>query len=147
MDQIVGTTFLDSIFTWRGASPFLLPAALWGLVTLGAALLWGNGPVSVGWAAAFWALSIADLAVLARAVLAVLALGGNVPANKRPALVFQALFWGGAKVACLGFILVAAKIAGNPQLIGIFAGLATMVIVPLTGGYYWSRKELENVSC
>jgi cytochrome bd-type quinol oxidase subunit 2 len=65
--------------------------------------------------------------------------------EKRAAAAIRTLYWGAFKLACLGIlgmILIRAKDAPGLSLL---LGVATLVALPLVGGYFWSRAKLETV--
>jgi hypothetical protein len=90
-----------------------------------------------------WALCLFDLYCLARAVGAAIGFT-SAQGEKRSALKIQASYWGFIKLACLG--ILGAILLGDRSIpaIGLLTGSATLVVVPLLGGYWWSQKVLHH---
>lgn len=125
--------------------PFVGVALIWGAVALILAYRLGlPAPgAAMAWASGLWALCVLDLWSLAKILH--LALGfSNVPPERKGPYLFQTLFWGAAKVACLGSFTTALIFADGAPSSGILLGTATLVIVPLGGGFWWSQRELKN---
>jgi hypothetical protein len=101
-----------------------------------------HSPVATYWALAIWALCMLDFLTLARCGSSVLALMASGPNDtKRPYWMIQSLFWGSMKLLCLGAIGVALFYGRSIPSIALLLGLGTLLVVPLFGGFWWSRKE------
>jgi hypothetical protein len=127
--------------------PFLWAALAWGMISMPLAFaLGGDRPGSaMAWAAGIWALCALDLLALCEVLRRFLGLS-RVSAERRSAHLFQTLFWAGAKVACLGSFAAVLMKADDAPSAGILLGTATLVVVPLAGGFWWSQRELKNAS-
>ena len=98
---------------------------------------WGS------WIFVLWGFSILDLFAIASLFKAVYALSTAEP-EKRGAHVINASVWGMIKLACLGlfgFLLLRGHAIPTRELL---LGIATMVVVPLVGGFWWSQKVLHH---
>ncbi len=125
-----------------------LPAAMgWLFVGLLLCLVfeWGNEALllNMGWMALFWALCLLDLYAListVEAAIEVMAQSGE----KRSAQTIRAFYWGSVKLICLGiFGLILFSSHSIPET-GLLAGIGTLMMVPLIGGYRWSKKVLTH---
>ncbi len=125
--------------------PFAIAASVWGIFGCAVAIFSGAPVISsLGWMGGLWLLSLVDLVALAQAISAVVALGSDVRPEHKPALYTQAMTWGAIKLACLGgfaIVLIAGK--GAPAA-ALLLGLGTMIVVPLAGGFFWSREVLNH---
>ena len=128
--------------------PILPVGVAWGvfgavaLVASGG--LEGSGP-RLAWFGAFWAFCMFDLMFMVRALAAVIHLMTEVKTDRRPARLVQAVFWGALKLLCLGasgFLTYRAR--GIAPAASLWTGVATIVIVPLAAGFWWSRQQLEE---
>lgn len=94
----------------------------------------------------FWILGLFDLYALARAVKSVLIyMGSQDKDSNRSAYLVQILCWSLAKFACLGLVVLAIFSQREAPVEALVFGIATLLIVPLIGGYRWSRRELTGV--
>lgn len=91
-----------------------------------------------------WALSLADLYALAKVVAETLPLAAGAPSRERSARAFRAVFWGIIKLAVLAFFAVFLIKAHSIPKEGLLTGMGTLILVPLLGGYQWSRKVLRD---
>lgn len=112
------------------AKPFLAVSLLWLVVGMGVSV-WGaaagaHAP-ALAWFVGLFVLCLLDLGALAGLVRSL----GRHPLG---ALVFGILKLG--LFAVLGIAIARARTA--PALALVF-GLATLVVVPLGGGYWWHR--------
>ena len=86
-------------------------------------------------------LCLVDLVALARAVRAIFEYLG-APREKRVPLLIQASYWAFLKIACLGIFTVVLIRERTIPSAGLLFGMATLVIVPLIGGFWWSRRSV-----
>ena len=90
-----------------------------------------------------WFLSILDLAVLSKLGLVLFSLV-NAEGARRSALTIQAFFWGAFKIICLGLFVITLLKGQKIPVSGLSLGMGTLVVVPLLGGFLWSRKVLTD---
>lgn len=122
-------------------TPFLWAGASW--LILGAALVWfvshpEGGAGSLGWFFLFWSLGMADLSIIAGLVFSMVTWQD---AHDKTRMGIRIAILGIAKVALLlifGAILFLRH--GIPQS-SLLVGLATLIIVPLLGGFAWSFQR------
>jgi uncharacterized protein (DUF697 family) len=127
--------------------PFALAAVIW--VALG----WvacryfsesGEMQKNLVWLFGLWALCLADLVALGKTIQGVLAIaagGPNAGENLAPRVI-HTFSWGLIKLVCLG-IFALVMIKGKPiPTAGLLAGMATLLVVPLMGGLFWSQRVL-----
>ena len=124
--------------------PFAIAAVLWMVVGFGVCKYFSAPSLlqmNLIWLFGLWALSLVDLFALSKTVHGMLSFASGAAEN-RPARVIHTFSWGLIKLVCLGgFALVMIK--GNPvSVLGLSAGLGTLVMVPLVGGLIWSQKAL-----
>jgi hypothetical protein len=129
----------------RFLRPFICAALGW-LVLAGAVCAMKDGVRGLSWFVALWGLAALDLYSLAKALEALLEVsgGGVEDASKKAALSIQALFWGTIKLICLASIgtLLMQEAPGIPQR-SLLAGLGSLVVTTLGGGFLWSRQTLK----
>lgn len=125
-------------------NPFVWTALAWTLLGTGfVAYTEGDWARATGPFLGLALLSALDLLALAKVVERVLGFAAATSEKRGPALV-QTFFWGALKLACLGiFILVLSK-GVRFAASSLILGLGTLVVVPLVGGYFWSRRDLEH---
>jgi hypothetical protein len=134
-------------FDYHMAKPFLIAGLVW-LFLAGALSVGFNSPEHGYWWNLRWTLTLCgvclfDLYALAKAVSATLALASE-DKEKRGPLIVQASYWGMVKLVCLG-ILGAILFRGAPvPTLQLMMGSATLIVVPVVGGYWWSRKVLRH---
>jgi hypothetical protein len=129
------------------ARPFGWVALAWLALGLLFSFAFGHRELaSLGWMFGIWALSVIDLAVLARLLAALGSCMTDESPSRKSAHVFQALFWAGAKVACLGFFLLVLMNARGAPTASLLSGMGTLLVVPLLGGYGWSQSALSEVT-
>ena len=110
----------------------------------GAAWLVAGSVASVGvgaglpWFLGIWVLSMADLAALAK-VVQVLIAASQAATENRKSHVIRAFTWGVVKLACFGLLIAVLVNAKAIPAVALLMGLATLVAVPLAGGFVWSR--------
>ena len=95
------------------------------------------------WFTVFFLLSLADLYSLSK-VLEYLFL--HASGGSRPGARLKLIFWSIFKFLCLGsfgFVLYAAPTISRAA---VFLGAGTLVIVPLLGGFWWSRRDHGEIS-
>ena len=124
--------------------PFLIVGLGWAV--FGVLLCLRLAPEAQSFFALKWMLGLAvvcmmDLMVLAQAVASTIDLMSSDRPEFRPNHVVRLLFWGFAKVACLGIIGVVIWNGRSIPLCALFTGLATLVVVPLVGGLWWSYQD------
>jgi hypothetical protein len=128
--------------------PFITVSIVWFVISGVACFQFANPGHTFSafrWMAELWALCLIDLYALAKAVGAALSLV-SATGEKRGALIIQASYWGMIKLACLG-ILGAILLRGSTiPTTGLLMGSATLVVIPLIGGYWWSQKVLRHAS-
>jgi hypothetical protein len=96
--------------------------------------------VALRWWAAFYLFSIADLALLAGLVGALV---GGPPAGSRGRWMARLLFLGFSKLGVLGGgVILMMGNRGIPNA-SLLSGLATLIVVPVLGGGLWSFTEPE----
>jgi hypothetical protein len=120
-----------------GAAAILWLLASTAITALASAtddLLW-----ALGWTVGLWAVSVADLGVLAKAVSALLELGTSSLEN-RGDWIIQASYWGFLKLACLGIFATVLIMGHEIPVASLLTGIGTMVFVPLVGGLWWSKR-------
>jgi hypothetical protein len=135
--------------------PFAIAAGIWLLT--GGFLSWYFGPqewsvfYSAAWFCVLWTLCVLDLITLSKAIQAAFRLigqdpnySGEVADQKRPALIVQAFYWGFIKLACLGTFTVILMRAQQIPSSSLLLGLGTLVVVPIFGGFWWSKRELHH---
>lgn len=126
------------------ARPFAWVALVWaavgtGILAFRPGALTETMPPFLG----LFALCLLDVVALAKAIETALRLA-TITREKRGAALIQTFFWGTLKLVCVGiFILVLSK-GVQFSLDSQILGLGTMVVVPLVGGYFWSRRDLEH---
>lgn len=118
--------------------PFVVIALLW----------WGLGAIFTNtlWFSVVWFVCLFDFFAIFKTIACVLALMSDAQADKKAVLLFQTLFWGIMKLACLGILgglLMMSRKLEIPQK-SLLMGLATLIIVPLFGGYWWSRSVIQQ---
>lgn len=129
----------------RIARPFGWVGLAWLALGLPLSYRLGHpGTLSLEWMVGLWALAMLDLIVLARLLVALGGWMSDSDANRKSAHVFQALFWAGAKVACLGIFLLTLMNARGAPTASLLLGMATLIVVPIFGGYGWSQNELKT---
>jgi hypothetical protein len=135
----------------KSAVPFLGAAVIW--LALGSALcLWASRGTGVefrawAWLVGIWGLCVLDLLALARVVLGMLAFAGGgseFSTEKKAALGVQTSVWGILKLVCLGTLGATVFVGRNIPSISLLAGLGTLIVVPLAGGFWWSQKVLSH---
>ena len=135
----------------KTAKPFFIIALAWLLLS-GLLIFkkFGNSPEAVTVALgtlAFWGLSLVSLFVLAKLVSLILGLT-TTPPEKRMGAAIQAFYWAVFKLACVGILITAlirASQATTPGFgLAVVLGMGTLCIVPLGGGYLWSRKGIHH---
>ena len=96
---------------------------------------------AVLWFLTLWGVSCLNLAALTQAGLKVLGWMRDTGQKHSPALMVQVFFWGTIKFVCL--ILLGSLIWRSRSVPGmtLVLGLSTLVVVPLFGGYLWSRTD------
>ena len=127
--------------------PFVLVAAVVGVLGAGASVALssrsseGSGAQALTAFLILWAASCLNLGVLGKAGLKVMEWMRHSGQNHSPELMIQVFFWGLMKFGCL--ILLGSLIWRSRSVPGmtLVLGLSTLVLVPLFGGYLWSRTE------
>lgn len=125
--------------------PFIVVALAWAVV--GSLIsLRSDAPdqSALKWMLGLWGLCIFDLVALAKTIAIVMTLMSSTAPEKQSALVIQALFWGVLKVGGLGLIGLALYFGDQAPGVSLALGLGTLIIVPLIGGYWSSRKDQEE---
>lgn len=136
---------------YRDVIPFVSISIAWFTLWAVWCLTAGNQePLStLKWLLALWALCVLDLLALTKAILAVMVLMSLTDTEndlaKRPALSIQAMFWGLMKLVCLGVLgaVLVMKSETIPRF-ALLAGLGTLIVVPLFGGFWWSFSSLKS---
>ncbi len=125
-------------------APFLWVALFWcvlGVVVL--SFTQAQIQTALFWALGLWLFCLFDLVALAKTIAAAMNLMSDQVQEKTIASI-QTLFWGTIKLCSfgvLGWILFQAKAAPIGALV---MGVGTMLVVPLVGGFWWSKKELNH---
>jgi hypothetical protein len=132
---------------WQLLTPFLIVGAIWLGVSAGVGAYLTHESQRVTQMlfslAILWATCLFDLYALARTAGAALdAMSGA--REKRRASVLQALYWATIKLACLGILGVVLLRGDAMPAISLYMGSATLFVVPLFGGYWWSQKVLRH---
>ncbi len=130
--------FFHVAWIWAAASKAVISYQLWGKPgVLKALVVFG----------AFWFLSICSLYSLARVVAMILDLG-LVSQEKRTPLLIRASYWGLFKLVCVGILITALNLvseSASPYFrVAVSLGISTVCVVPLVGGYFWSRRVVEH---
>lgn len=119
--------------------PFVITALIWWVLgTLFTKSVWFTG---------VWAVCLFDFLAIFKTLACVLALMSDAQADKKAVLLFQTLFWGLMKLGCLGLLgglLMMSQRFGIPQN-ALLMGLATLIVVPLFGGFWWSQGAMKQV--
>ena len=114
---------------------FFGAGAAWLVVGTVTSLVVGAG---LPWFLGIWVLSMADLAALGKMVQVVISASQAAPENRK-AHVIRAFTWGVVKLACFGLLIAVLVNAKVIPAVALLMGLATLVMVPLVGGFVWSR--------
>ena len=130
-----------------GLGPFALTSLIWG--TIAGGLCWQFAPETgaraISWALGLWIISNLDLLALAQTVRGLLRLASGSDSDaRRPALLVSVMGWGALKLGCLGlfaFVLIRGSLIPS---VALMSGLATMIVVPLAGGLWWSQRSLDH---
>jgi hypothetical protein len=131
----------------RAATPFVKAAMIWAAV--GAVLCVWLTPTGTSAVAAVLGmfgislLSLMGFGAMAKCFAAVarLVAGGS---GNRQSYVIQAFYWAMIKLACLGLLVTILIYVREIPVVGILVGIATLVVVPLTGGLLWKQTVLKN---
>lgn len=127
--------------------PFLVVAVVWGAISLAlCAEYHPKGPaVGLLYGAIFTFFTLANLIFLVKMIEVTTILMSDQLTEKRGLYQIQLLVWVNLKLVSFGglFFLIWKKkeLVLLPTLL---CGVVTLMIVPLLGGYLWSRKELKN---
>lgn len=118
--------------------PFAMMAVIW----------WALGAIftNVFWFSVVWLICVFDFFAIFKTIACVLALMSDGQADKKAVILFQTLFWGFMKLACLGLLgglLMMSQKFEIPQK-ALLMGLGTLIVVPLFGGFWWSRSEIQQ---
>jgi hypothetical protein len=134
-------------------SPFVWVAVFWCLFGGAATLYFNSGNWrSLGWFLLGWTLCLGDLLALVRMMDTVMPfLKRGAKNESSPAHVgalsiktVPLMFWGTMKLVFLGLIgwFIWSSKTGMPHS-ALLMSLATLIVVPLVGGYWWSQRELD----
>jgi hypothetical protein len=93
----------------------------------------------------FWALCLFSLFALGKALEAIFGLA-DASSEKKGALIIQASTWGILKLVSLGFVIAILVKARQIPLTGLWLGMASFIVIPVVGGFFWSQKVLKNGS-
>lgn len=120
------------------ARPFVISALIW----------WGLGTIFTKslWFSVVWIVCLFDFFAIFKTIACVLALMSDTQADKKAVLLFQTVFWGLMKLSCLGLLgglLMMSQRFEIPQK-SLLMGLATLMVVPLFGGFWWSRGAIQQ---
>jgi hypothetical protein len=134
----------SSIDHYKGLKPFVWAALAWGAV--GSALVALLSPElqragALVWWLAFYAFSVADLALLAGLVGVLV---GGPPSGSRGRWMARLLFLLSSKLAVLGagvFLMIGNRGIPNASLL---SGLGTLIVVPVLGGGLWSFTDPKD---
>ena len=118
---------------------FLYGAAAGVVTALNAAS--GQTSRELLWFLALFLGSVVNLFALSKAVGKVIEWMQYSGQNRSSGLLVEILFWGTLKFGCL--ILLGSLIWRSRSVPGmtLVLGLSTLVVVPLFGGYLWSRTD------
>ncbi|MEK6580160.1 MAG: hypothetical protein AABZ55_13115, partial [Bdellovibrionota bacterium] len=95
------------------------------------------------WTAGLWFLCMMDLLAMARTIASLIR-WMSASSRDRVSLIVQALYWGTIKLVCLAvFIVILIKSKSIPPA-SLFLGIATLIVTPLLGGFWWSKRELQH---
>ena len=134
----------SSIDHYKGLKPFVWAALVWGAAGSALVALLSPEPQRPGalvWWLAFYAFSVADLALLA-GIVGVLV--GGPPSGSRSRGMARLLFLVSAKLAVLGagvFLMIGNRGIPNASLL---SGLGTLIVVPVLGGGLWSFTDPKD---
>ncbi len=125
------------------AKPFAWVSLGW--LGLALAVCWARSPqpAVLGWLGLVWLLAVADLAITAGAIGALLRLT-TVSEDNRMAASVQAFTWGAVKLACLGVFVVLLVNGTQIPVSSLLLGLGTMIVVPILGGLWWSQRIFKH---
>ena len=130
--------------------PLVPVGAAWGAIGAIFLAVSGSGDswiLRVGWFGAVWAFCVLDLIFMVKALASVVHLMTETRTDRRPARIIQVMFWGALKLLCLGAIGYLVYVArGKSPSASLWTGVATIVIVPLVAGFWWSRRQLREGS-
>lgn len=101
----------------------------------------GQASRELFWFLALFFGSVVNLFALSKAVGKVIEWMQYSGQNRSSGLLVEILFWGTLKFGCL--ILLGSLIWRSRSVPGmtLVLGLSTLVVVPLFGGYLWSRTD------
>lgn len=118
-----------------------------GWLALGALILGWRGEFgAMRWFLVLSLTCFVDLVAIARTMTAAfgwISVADEV-SEKRTAAALQTFYWGAFKLACLGILGMILIRAQSVPGLSLFLGLATLAVLPLVGGYFWSRSKLQT---
>lgn len=128
-------------------NPFVWVSLIWAVIsTIGLLLIVSPGQwflAALGFYS-FWFLTLLDLFSITKVVASLLNLMSDSANSSRTKTLIQLAFWGTLKLTCLiGLGLGISKAEGLP-LMGLLMGLGTLIVVPLAGGFWWTRFEVRK---
>ena len=116
----------------------------WGIFGSALSMKFSSHPQSaLAWMLVLWMLCVLDLIALAKTVAAATILMSDQFPEKKAAFMVQTLVWGTTKFAVLGFLGIVLWKAQAAPKIAVVLGVATLLVVPLIGGFWWSQVELK----
>lgn len=119
------------------SAPFVWVALFWMTAVSSLSL----GYLFDGQQVAIWTLMIGGLSFLNMAALWKTVQLATEP-GQTPGL--SVYFWASLKLICLGVLGYSLWLGRNESFLGICLGLATLIIVPLVGGYWSNHRDLSH---
>lgn len=126
--------------------PFALTTAGWGI--FGILIMLGFTPepyLASAWFCGFFAVAALNLFFLVKTIAMTMHLMSHQGTEKRAASGIQIVFWGVLKLSALGVLIalvLKGENSGKVPMLAILMGLGTAALVPLVGGFIWSKKAL-----
>ncbi len=119
---------------------------LWLAVSLLICQFWETSPdvyLSQVGCTILWLVSVLDFFVLRMLADSIFQ---KIAASSRGRQHFSRwiLFWGFFKAVCLGLFIIVLLKGHKIPLLGLSLGIATLGVVPLAGGFFWSWSELRK---
>ena len=128
-------------------SAFVWITALWIPFAIGTTTYFYPGSPSDGllFGLSFFIFALSNLFFLVKMIEVTTNLMSDQATEKRGLYQIQVVFWVTLKLISFGglFFLI-WKFQNQVILPALVCGVGTLIVVPLFGGYWWSRKELEG---
>jgi len=122
--------------------PFIAAGMIWaGVSVVLIASRSGTRTESIAWFAGIWLAALLDLFSIAMALSGAIELVAGRQIGQKSIAATKLMLWGAIKLVCLallGFIVWKGR---SIPVTGLLLGLATLFIVPVTGGLWWLHRE------